>query len=255
MPLPDSEKSILLPWDSELFGFPVGLLGPESLDGVNLAEALKHLKSEGVRLVYASPRWGDGMSRALLEGAGAVLVDHKMVFRKAGLLQGLTPEGVTLWPGSDCPPELEALALTSGHLSRFRLDPRVPAHVFRELYSKWMQRSVRLEIADGVLVARMAGTIAGMVTLAIKGDRGRIGLLAVADAYQGQGIGRRLIAASEAFCVSRGVHILEVATQGANQGACSLYGACGFALADEAAMYHIWIENCLPGFNAKPGCT
>ena len=34
--------------------------------------------------------------------------------------------------------------------------------------------------------------------------------------------------ASEAWCSDRGIRVLEVVTQGANEGACALYRAAGF---------------------------
>jgi dTDP-4-amino-4,6-dideoxy-D-galactose acyltransferase len=232
----------LLPWDSELFGFQVARLHPECIIGERLGRAIANLQAEGVRLAYATLQWSDDTARALLDRAGASMVDRKIVFKKPlSTITGMS-EGIEIWSAPECSPGLEALALASGHLSRFRLDPEVPDHVFANLYLQWIRRSVRKEIADVVLVANEGESLAGMVTSAIDGNIGNIGLIAVAERYQGRGIGRRLLVAAEAFCTVRKCKWLHVVTQGANESACALYTSQGFALAEEYAVYHIWLS-------------
>jgi len=241
MTVPETRDFTFLPWDSELFGFRVARLHTECISGEGLDKAIASLQAEGIRLAYASLPWSDNTARALLDKLGASTVDRKVLFKKCLSAPVATPEGVEPWPGPECSPELEALALASGHLSRFLLDPKIPRHVFPDLYLRWIRRSVRGEIADAVLVVNENRALAGMVTLACDGDLGSIGLIAVADAYRGRGIGRRLIVAAEAFCAERKSKWLHVVTQGANQAACALYSACGFALAEEHAVYHVWV--------------
>lgn len=50
--------------------------------------------------------------------------------------------------------ELLSLALNSGEFSRFKLDPLFSAELFEKLYTRWITRSVRKEIAWQVLVAK-----------------------------------------------------------------------------------------------------
>ena len=242
MPVYEARDFSLLPWDSELFGFQVAKLHAECITGEHLGKAIANLQAKGVRLAYASLQWSDDTARALLDRAGASMVDRKIVFKKPLSNMVQMPEGIEIWSAPECSPELEALALASGHLSRFRLDPKVPDHVFANLYLQWIRRSVRREIADVVLVAKEGGCLAGMVTAAIDGDLGNVGLIAVAEGYQGRGIGRRLMVAAEAFCTERRCKWLHVVTQGGNRSACALYTSLGFALAEEHAVYHIWLS-------------
>jgi ribosomal protein S18 acetylase RimI-like enzyme len=241
MTIQETKYFTILPWDSELFGFHVARLHPECISGKRLDKTVAALKADKIRLAYATLPWSDDKGRALLNKAGASMVDRKVLFKKRLSSRVGTPEGVEIWPSPDCSLELEALALASGHFSRFLLDPQIPRHVFPNMYVRWIQRSVRGEIADAVLVAKEAGDLAGMVTLAINGELGNIGLIAVAEEYRGRGIGRRLMVAAEAFCATRKSKWLKVVTQGTNQGACALYTACGFELAEEYAVYHIWV--------------
>jgi dTDP-4-amino-4,6-dideoxy-D-galactose acyltransferase len=241
MAILETRDFTLLKWDSELFGFYVARLHPDCINGNRLERAIMDLHTEGIRLAYATLPWSDDKGRVLLDRAGAFMADRKILFKKQLSYPVRMPEGVEIWPGPECSLELEALALASGHYSRFRLDPQIPSHVFPNLYAQWIQRSVRGEIADVVLVAKENGILAGMVTLTVDGEIGNIGLIAVAEGSRGLGIGRRLMVAAEAFCAARKSRWLQVVTQGTNQAACALYTACGFELAEENAVYHIWV--------------
>jgi dTDP-4-amino-4,6-dideoxy-D-galactose acyltransferase len=232
----------LLTWDSELFGYPVARLSPEGLRPERLSGTLEQLKGLGVRLAYAQVPWQDQATRALLDGIGAQMVDRKVTFGKAVVGGSISPAGVEAWQGVEVSAELEALALASGHLSRFRIDSRVPPHVFPTLYKTWIRRSVLGEIADGVLVIRDGGRLAGLVTLALHGSVSEIGLLAVAEDFRGKGIGRNLMAAAEAWSDEREAERLEVVTQGENAGACALYRSAGCLVVREQAIYHVWME-------------
>lgn len=228
----------ILPFDSELFGFAVARLEP----GADPAASIGALRAQGARLAYAFTPWEDREARACLEAAGAALVDHKIRYRKALRDLPVAPAGVEAWTGSECTPALEALALASGHQSRFFTDPRVPRHVFPELYLAWIRRSVRGEIADDVLVAGDAAKPDGLVTLSVEAGLAEIGLVAVQESQRGKGLGRRLMTAAENAAAARGASALEVVTQGTNTGACALYTACGYAVAREEAVYHLWME-------------
>lgn len=227
-----------LAWDTALFGFPVGRIQAASLQPEILGQTLKGLHAGIVRLVYVSADWRDGVRRRLIEDAGGKLVDRKLTFCKP-----LTPPAPP-WPPAiaacqdvEPGPRLEALALASGIHSRFRLDPRIPSSVFEELFLQWIRRSLRKEIADAVLVS--AGD-SSLVTLKMENDGAAIGLLAVEEQHRRRGLGRALLAASEAWALDRGADCLKVVTQGGNDAACALYLSAGFTVAREEALFHLW---------------
>jgi dTDP-4-amino-4,6-dideoxy-D-galactose acyltransferase len=232
----------LLPWDSELFGFPVARLTPEGLQPERFLGALKELRDQGVRLAYAMVPWKDEASRALLDGVHARMVDHKVTFQKMLTAVSTCPPDVEVWQGIEVTDELESLALASGHHSRFKTDACVPAHVFPTLYRTWIRRSVLREIADVVLVTREGGRLAGLVTLAQHGPVSEIGLVAVEEGHRGKGIGRRLMESAEAWAKDRNTDCLKVVTQGDNTGACALYRSSGCLVVQEQAIYHVWME-------------
>lgn len=240
-----------LPWDSELFGFPVGRLSLEQAAITDLRPWLEQGRGEGLRLVYCMVPWADAPKRSALEAAGGRCVDHKVRYRKA--LQSAAPavEGLQSVRGRSCSPDLERLALVSGRYSRFRLDPRIDESVYEQLYLTWIRRSLTGELADDVLVIRGDGTgrsdgtdVVAMVTLsrASEGVSAAIGLVAVAQSHQGRGLGSRLMHGAEAWCLAQGVETLEVVTQGENRPACVLYERAGFVRIEEQAVYHCWMD-------------
>lgn len=232
----------VLDWDSRLFGYPVARLRSHALTPGSYGNALRAMKHAGVRLAYAITPWHGREARAVIEQAGGSMVDRRVAYRKELPGTIACPADVEVWPGLDCASELESLALESGHYSRFRIDPKIPPHVFPELYLTWIRRSVRGEIAQAVLVSRRAGEITGMVTLVLNDKRAKIALMAVHRAHRGEGTGSRLMEAAEAWSHSHAAETLDVQTQGANTGACALYRAAGCSVVQEQAIYHVWLE-------------
>jgi len=232
-----------LAWDSGLFGFPVA-----RLVSCDLGQAIDSMQRSGVRLAYASARFTDHKMRAQLEALGARLVDRKLRYRKELHKPVVRPLGIESWQGRPCTPDLEDLAIASGHVSRFRVDPEVPIQVFRTLYVTWIRRSVSGEIADETFVIEESGSPRGLVTLAMvrssvnASNTASIGLIAVAQESRGRGLGKRLMSAAEAWSIDHGASALEVVTQGANNEACALYAASGCRVIADEAIYHLWLE-------------
>ena len=79
-----------------------------------------------------------------------------------------------------------------------------------------------------VLVQRDGGTIAGGVMVGFDGHRGWVYYLAVASERRGQGIGRALMAAAEAWLRERGARKLQLMLRDGNP-ASSFYEALGYS--------------------------
>lgn len=225
-------------------GFPVGQINSSALGGITASEILGACSSLGLRLAYVVLPWGDAFLREKARDLGAILVDQKVHYFSGIESKRISmPSEVVPFDGIVPCRELESLALASGIFSRFHTDPQIAESIFQDLYLTWIRRSVRGEIADVVLVAKKNGAIAGMVTVGLRGDHAEIGLLAVAEGCRGQGFGRLLIDGAETWAVSRGVHAMTVATQGANAAARALYAGSGYEVAQMQAIYHLWMES------------
>lgn len=229
-----------LEWDSRHFGISVARLSPDP----NLLPAgLESAARAGIRLAYWSCAPEEASPNEAATELGGTLVDSKCIYERL-----LPRSGQECSESGDDGQRIEdrdalvALALQSGELSRFRLDPRIPAGSWRRLYEAWMIRSLNHEIANAVLIERWEGRPAAMITLACDGVTGEIGLFAVDAGQRGRGVGRRLLDRSLTWFENVGCERVRVSTQGANAGARRVYERAGFALAEQSNVYHFWID-------------
>ncbi len=247
----------LLEWDSAFFGFRVArfyLPLPTNVPGNAGAAAdaswravFDALTRDKVRLAYWSTPVQGGEPTGDLEELGGRMVDLKTWFGMdlRQLPDTVAPGNMAVVPYDATMPvaDLVDLALQSGEYSRFAVDPLMPAGKFTALYTRWMLRSLARELADEVLVARVAGRLAGMVTLRRNQDVGEIGLIGVHRDYRGGGVGTALVRSAQHWFVERGLRRATVVTQGANQAACRLYQRCGYRLEQQEYFFHFWLPS------------
>jgi dTDP-4-amino-4,6-dideoxy-D-galactose acyltransferase len=231
-----------LPWDTSFFGMGVARITHTSLDDGELAQVLEHLRSSGVRLAY----WLTDAGRRCAGLAGTKTEDlgHKVSFGvslTSSATKGIASDDLESVPPGRHDTELQQLAIASGELSRFAIDPNFPRHSFEALYAEWMRKSLTRELADDVLVTRIDGSIAGVVTVNTRCLVGEIGLLAVSSQFRGTGLGRRLVEGALRWFGGRGCTHATVVTQEHNIAACRLYQRCGYSLSKRERAYHFWL--------------
>jgi dTDP-4-amino-4,6-dideoxy-D-galactose acyltransferase len=252
-----SEKHLSrLDWDSEHFGFKVGRIAGET-SNEDLGGALHTAREQQYRLIYWSTPAVREAPEQLLGDFDGLLVDRKLTYARILPARDACPrlakaQSVQPWVQRTASPELEALAVAAGVYSRFGVDKRIPRQEFRALYRIWIDRSVRREIADVVLVAydqesagnaqgqRSSLPISGMVTVRVLNGVGNIGLIAVAESQRGRGVGSRLIAGAHQWMLDHGAAKATVVTQSANLPACRLYERNGYLLEQAENYYHFW---------------
>jgi dTDP-4-amino-4,6-dideoxy-D-galactose acyltransferase len=235
----------MLDLDTEIFGFPVARILPDTLTPEALAEVLFFLGQKGVRLVFWASDPRDEASQRAARHSRGFLADQKVTY--AIDLAGAPPFSTgKLWEcaeynADDCCEDLEALALQVGHHSRFGADPRMPVAGYEALYRLWIRNSVNRTVADAVLVAREDGRIVGMVTVGIKAGRGFIGLFAVAPGMRERHIGSCLLQSSQTWFRRQEIRFTQVVTQRNNIAACRLYEKGGYTVAKLEHFYHFWL--------------
>jgi dTDP-4-amino-4,6-dideoxy-D-galactose acyltransferase len=228
-----------LDWDSEFFGRPVGRVCGLRLTVERLAAVDAWADRERVDCLYflCDPTCPE--SSRLAEAGGFRLTDVRLTLRMtegpppAGPHPAVRPAGPADAAG------LAAIARAAHTDSRFFYDGHFPEAACRALYVTWLRRSLD-GWAAAVLVADAAGP-AGYITCH-RDDRGggSIGLLGVAAAAQGQGLGRQLVAAARDWFADRGAAPVTVVTQGRNVAAQRLYQRAGFVTAEVGLWFHRW---------------
>lgn len=227
-----------LDWDSDFFELEVFRIDDPDLAPDALPGALDALDAAGATLVY----WPATRRVALPDHPtfAGHLADEKVTYACDLAEAPEMPDRVVPYAPPLPYADLERLALQAGEYSRFALDPNLPREKFEDLYRTWIEKSVDRRLALEVLVVPAEGRVAGFVTLGDKGGRGDIGLVAVDAGHRGQGHGRALVHAAQAWFRAHGFREGQVVTQGVNAAACRLYEACGYAVDRTEYVHHFW---------------
>jgi len=234
-----------LEWDTKFFGFGVACIKQIALDETELSKTLEMLRDNNYRMVYWQIPVGKHESSRIAQACGGFVADEKVTYVRelVGLSDSRVASAYTTFPYPDTTPDaaMIKLALQSSEYSRFRLDQRFPRELCDRLFTCWIARSVSKEIAWEVLVVKEHNDLLGLLTLGTNGDRGNIGLVAVAEHARGKGIGRALVTDADRHFAERGYTHAQVVTQRHNLGACRLYESRGYQIEKIEHIYHFWL--------------
>ncbi len=228
-------------WLSERMGRPVFRIEPSETD--SLAVDIGDPLSGG--FYYAKLDVQDVDSVRGLTKLGLYVVDVAVTFRMALPVPARVPE-----PGEQVivrgvPPsnsdEVARIAGSCFRYSRFHLDPEIPKEVADRIKHDWVRSYLDGKRGECLLEAVIDDRPVGfLAVLACRDDRGQgrvIDLVGVDTAFQGRGIGSRLVAhfvdAYQGAC-----DYLEVGTQIANIPSLGLYQAAGFSVAGAKYVMH-----------------
>lgn len=228
-----------LPWDSAFFGRRIGRADVTQLDADTLATLKLAAAQTSYALVYV---FAEEPSPA---GVAIALADEKVRFSKSAAVVGrgghqAASINYATWSSEQpATPVLYQLAIAAGVYSRFKLDLSFSEAHFEALYREWLDKSIAGELADCVMVATENGRPVGLITGKLKSGDLNIGLLSVAAAVQGKGVGRGLVEALiGSFLKTHHVDTLSVETQGRNTSAVRFYESIGFELVERVYIYH-----------------
>lgn len=233
----------LLDWDSQVLGLAVAKILTTPLAAQQLATLLQTLKTQGVTLVYWLIDSKDALSQQAAQDCEGFLADEKLTYcLDLMTLPPLSPDkGVEIYSEHTANAELEAIAIEISQFSRFAHDPKLSTEQVNKLYKAWINNACKKIVAKAILVIKEQSSIAGMVVIDDKQGRGDLSLVGVAPAYQGQGLGKRLVHAAQHWCLEHDYFISQVVTQKTNPKACRLYERCGYQLEKMEYFYHFWL--------------
>ncbi|WP_208642922.1 dTDP-4-amino-4,6-dideoxy-D-galactose acyltransferase [Rahnella woolbedingensis] len=219
-----SLRGVLEPliWESEFFRLKSARLTPDAAATDITSQAL-----DGYALVQAKVDASQIQDLDALAALGFRLAEGET---DVGIAVG--PQDISLPAGRLAAPEdiadVVSIARQAFRLSRFRAPWYQPDDSAR-FYAMWAEKAVLGTFDHLCLWADdEQGNGLGFVTLRrVSEDEVRIGLLAVRPECQGQGAGKKLMAAAKKWCAEQGVTRLYVATQTGNLAALNLYLASG----------------------------
>lgn len=239
-----------VPWDTEIFGSPVAQI--EGLEIRQLDAALDSFAryedwaaARGIALAVCKLEAGRIAEIGWLQQRGFRWIET-MYYPRLGDLQSSPvplPDGaLALRPmRPDELPQVQAIAAEAFVTSRFFIDPHICRVRGAARYATWVRNSAG-DPAQQVLVAELQGDIAGFFIVQERDQDGQRHaywhLTAVAKAFQGRGMGRRLWRAVMAWHRERGCVSLGTAISGHNLPVLGLYGQLGFRFARAEATLH-----------------
>lgn len=237
-----------MPWDSGFWGFPVARVVGQSLSAERAADIDRWSESNAIVCLYFLSGFNDPETIRVAEHAAFQLVDARVTFKQAigpdRDSGGAYPSAATLIRpahNSDIA-RLQQIAGVCHRDTRFYFDGHFPRPGCQELYEHWIAASCS-GYAEQVLVAASGNAPVGYVSCHLPTDGnaiGRIGLIGVSPDMRGSGIGRALVQSAIMWFAQQGVESVEVATQGRNTAAQSLYQRCGFITNSLELWYHKW---------------
>ena len=230
----------ILEWDSRFFGVRVARMpdGALSHDGAQRANAW--CEAERVDCVYFLADSDDAETVRVAERHGFAFVDVRVTLECS--LEARGAQGTDLPIRAAVPsdvPALRSIATVAHTDSRFYFDPQFPRERCDELYATWIEQSCRGG-ADLTLVGVLDDGPCGYLTCHANESIGSIGLVGVAPAARGRGVGRALVDGALAFFAAREVTRVRVVTQARNVAAQALYQRHGFRTTAVQLWYHRW---------------
>lgn len=226
-----------LDWDSKFFGHKVGSLTLNA--GSSLGATLQQANQENYKLIYVYS--GCVISQLIHESYCLLDVGGQVSFCKKPLppLGELESEShISLYRRLPLSSRVCALLFLSGRLSRFSVDPRISSAQFEKLYETWLVKTMLRYPFGLVNTYQIDDDIVGLLSADWNGSVCSVGLLAVLEKAQGNGIATKLVRHIEQFCLQKGIRSLQVKTQLSNHGARALYLRCGFVEQKRTLLYH-----------------
>lgn len=228
----------ILDWDSRWFGFPIGRADLPALTGSAIAEVDAWARAEGLMCVYL---FTQTMPDPHQLPAELQPIDNRIEYELDPQLRiaGTTDEVTAMRREEQ--EQVYALARRLFTSTRFSRDKGFPPDRVKALYEEWVRKDCTQGV-PGCLVSRLNHDIRGFVTGHMDpadATRGSIGLLGVAEAHRGDGVGSRLLDQVCRAFAECGARRISVATQAANEAACRLYERRGRVIA-RGFWYHRW---------------
>lgn len=237
------QPCILLKWDSQHWGFPVGRLQGSYLSLKRAGKAFNWCKKHRVRCLYFAAAGSCAQTLAQAKKMGFQYVDVKLVLEnklvkskkeKKVNANIRTAQEVDL-------ANLKKLARRSHKDTRFFKDLNFNPAKSRELYAKWVEKDFR---ENQVFILGKNGSkrnpIGYLTAKIFPSERARINLIAIDSRHQKKKFGSKLLAGVLKILAARGISVVQVATQGSNVPALRLYEKAGFRIVNSKAWFHRW---------------
>jgi RimJ/RimL family protein N-acetyltransferase len=244
---PEWGEIALLPWDEEIFGFPVAdfQLGPNPPQIQDLPlfnKALEDFSAKTHAQLVSTRVPGNDMSMiAQLERIGFSLVDFSLVATLPRIKPAsLPPRRLTLRMA--VPEDHAAICQIAGrafHFGRYHTDPQFPRELADARYVRWIRNALDgTDPNDLVYVLGRPGEVLGFMDVIIRDGHAELRLAAV-DPHNNLGfMGFSLYVETLRALLEHKVKSVSAKIAAANTPALNVYSALGFQFSKPEAVLH-----------------
>jgi GNAT superfamily N-acetyltransferase len=242
----------LVPWDAEIFGFPVAQVGSIELDeGADGAPALQAFDAwcgkQHVRLVSCRLDHLQLRESMALEGIGFRFVELVYAPRFDAFHSIEVPAHAieVSQATSDDLGRIQDIAESAFTTGRFLLDWRLPPELSRRRYATWVRNSFD-STDQQILKAEVDGDLVGFFIVEERPDRSVYWhLTAIAPRWQGKGIGLSVWRTMLMRHRTEGATFVETTISGHNAPVMNLYARLGFRFSSAQMTFH-WLRSLVP---------
>ena len=231
--------------DSQRFGVVVARGDLSSLEDIGPAETF--CAAHGVELAMVRVPTEETAVVQALEGAGFVLTDTLLVFRRELFGRPIPRLRCTARMRALRPGEAEAVRVVAeqafmGYRGHYHADPRLPTAACDELYADWAYRGcVDSAVADHVVVAELEGQVVGFgLVRRAEADAADGTLYGVAPAGRGRGIYPALVTSAMRWARRQGCRVFLESTQVTNRASQKVWARLGFEISESFYTLHRW---------------
>jgi hypothetical protein len=236
----------ILPWDTDIFGFPVAAWQPG--DPGAIATDLKPFRqrfqawasTHQVELVACTVVADDRAWWALLPELGFSVVEQTVrIMLRLQAFAAPPPATPVRLAAADDGQRVEEIAGHAFRHGRYSADPRFPQELADRRYRHWVGNAFRsTDPLDRVYVLGHPGSVKGFFQLRLNKDRAEVGIIAVAKALQGSPAGPELVIGTQLALKAEGVRWITSKVSAANLGLLNLVTHLGYRLRQPEATFH-----------------
>jgi hypothetical protein len=244
---PEWGRIALLPWDEEIFGFPVAdfQLGPNPPRIQELplfVDALAQFSAISKAQLISTRARGDDMGAiALLEQIGFSLVDFSLMATTSRFKTALSSSSGTALREATAEdhPSICRIAGTAFHFGRYHTDPRFPRELANARYVHWIRNALSgSNPSNFVFVLGQPGEVVGFMDAVICDGRADLRLGAI-DPQKNLGFAGILLYADSILAVQEhGAKSVFAKIAAANTPVMNVFSMLGFQFSKPEATFH-----------------
>jgi hypothetical protein len=243
---PAMGSAAAVPWDSNIFGFPVASfqagsdeLSPGQADEFRAAFA-GWMQTRGISVCSSTLLPAQSAWRRMLQQVGFEFIDLSLQVTLSLPQANLLPVRAPLRPAVPADHAvIEGIAAESFSHGRYHADPRFPKHLAHRRYSQWVRNALSspTEI-DRMYVLERGGRVAGFFHVTIEGNVSDLRLAAVSAESKATMLGVELYSAVLQELRRQSVRRVATSISALNTNIVNLYSMLGFRFSSPGLIYH-----------------